>query len=316
MALHSLYCVTLKNIFTNTNLIHATSGGLGSVFAISVFYPLETTRTRLQVDDHRVARYSPFVIREILTEEGISGLYRGWFSLVSSLFLTNFVYFYVFHGLKTLLLQEGVAQNYLKDLVFGMLAGTIAVILTNPLWVVNTRLKLQGAKFKSGDYKSKRYCHYSGIIDCLYKICKYEGVKTLWSGTSASLLLVSNPAIQFMVYETLKRNLHFLFIDQDLCGGVIYFIYGAVAKLVATLVTYPLQVVQTRVRAGFDNTTETGKGIGSSRKSLRWRSLRTWYRGLESKLTQTVLTAALMLFVYEKISAVVFALVGQSSRVI
>jgi len=53
-----------------------------------------------------------------------SGLYRGWFSLVSSLFLTNFVYFYVFHGLKTLLLHEGVAQNYIKDLVFGVLAGT------------------------------------------------------------------------------------------------------------------------------------------------------------------------------------------------
>ena len=52
------------------------------------------------------------------------------------------------------------------------------------------------------------------FADCLYKICKYEGIKTLWSGTSASLLLVSNPAIQFMVYETLKRNLHFLFIDQ------------------------------------------------------------------------------------------------------
>ena len=50
--------------------------------------------------------------------------------------------------------------------------------------------------------------------DCLYNISKYEGVKTLWSGTSASLLLVSNPAIQFMVYEALKRNLHFLFVDQ------------------------------------------------------------------------------------------------------
>ena len=56
-----------------------------------------------------------------------SGLYRGWFSLVSSLFLTNFVYFYVFHCLRTLLLQEGVSQRYVTDLVFGMLAGTLAM---------------------------------------------------------------------------------------------------------------------------------------------------------------------------------------------
>ena len=33
-----------------------------------------------------------------------------------------------------------------------------------------------------------------------------EGVATLWNGTVASLVLVCNPAIQFTVYELLKRR--------------------------------------------------------------------------------------------------------------
>ena len=33
-----------------------------------------------------------------------------------------------------------------------------------------------------------------------------EGLGSLWNGTKASLMLVSNPAIKFTVYELLKRH--------------------------------------------------------------------------------------------------------------
>lgn len=41
--------------------------------------------------------------------------------------------------------------------------------------------------------------------DCLMKIVKTEGCLALWNGTKPSLILATNPAIQFMVYETIKR---------------------------------------------------------------------------------------------------------------
>ena len=49
------------------------------------------------------------------------------------------------------------------------------------------------------------------LSDCISKISREEGVAQLWSGTQASLLLVSNPAIQFMVYEGMKRQLQHLY---------------------------------------------------------------------------------------------------------
>lgn len=39
------------------------------------------------------------------------------------------------------------------------------------------------------------------------QIMRDEGVGALWNGTFPSLLLVLNPAIQFMIYEGLKRQL-------------------------------------------------------------------------------------------------------------
>ena len=51
------------------------------------------------------------------------------------------------------------------------------------------------------------YSFHVVLVDCIQKVVAYEGVHALWSGTVSSLMLVSNPAVQFMVYEALKRNL-------------------------------------------------------------------------------------------------------------
>lgn len=45
------------------------------------------------------------------------------------------------------------------------------------------------------------------LADAFVQIIRDEGVGALWNGTFPSLLLVLNPAIQFMIYEELKRQL-------------------------------------------------------------------------------------------------------------
>jgi hypothetical protein len=79
------------------------------------------------------------------------------------------------------------------------------------------------------------------------KMAQQEGVTSLWNGTIPSLILVSNPAIQFMTYEAIKRRLHAM-CDKQHLSGLAYFFVGAVAKAVATVLTYPLQLVQTKLR--------------------------------------------------------------------
>lgn len=166
--------------------------------------------------------------------------------------------------------------------MFGMLAGSVNVIITSPLWVVNTRMKM-----KKNPYSSL----FEGLLDVFQK----EGVKGLWSGTLPSLLLVSNPAIQFMVYEALKRRL----LSRGQFDIYAAFFVGAIAKAVATTVTYPLQLVQARLRAG--------TSMRPLLTSVKSKPL-TLFRGLEAKLLQTVLTAALMFLIYEKVVRLVLTI--------
>jgi adenine nucleotide transporter 17 len=60
----------LDRLFTYQTLVHAVAGSVSSVTAMSVFYPLDTIRSRLQVED-REAKSTPEMIKEILQKEGL-----------------------------------------------------------------------------------------------------------------------------------------------------------------------------------------------------------------------------------------------------
>ncbi|KAK6170729.1 hypothetical protein SNE40_019045 [Patella caerulea] len=306
--------MALSGLMSYSNLVHAVAGAVGSVVALTVFFPLDTARTRLQVDDQRRAKHSPFIMAEIAKDEGLSALYRGLFPVVSALCCSNFVYFYVFNGLKAVMLQQTGKVDPLKDLTLAFVAGVINVIVTTPLWVVNTRLRLQGAKLQTKKYDDQSKQKYNGIVDCIKKIIRYEGARSLWNGTMPSIVLASNPAIQFMVYETLKRYFQRIFKTAEL-SGVLYFIMGAIAKAVSTVITYPLQVLQSRMRAGFSKEEESKSMLGNILHLISTRGIPALYKGMEAKLLQTVLTAALMFLTYEKIAAFTFRLMGMKVEI-
>lgn len=300
----------LANVFTYSNLVHAIAGAVGSVVGLTVFFPLDTARTRLQVDEKRKAEYSYAVILDIIKQEGFFSLYRGLIPVISSLCCSNFVYFYTYNCMKTVFIGEGVKPDPFKDLTFAFVSGVVNVLVTTPLWVVNTRLKLQGIKFETDEYRGDKQVRYSGILDCLLKIVKTEGILSLWAGVKPSVILASNPAIQFMVYETIKRYFQKTLHQTEL-SGFLYFIIGAIAKTVATIITYPLQILQSRQRAGYNKESQRKSMREAFKDILRQYGFAGLYKGLEAKLLQTVLTAALMFLVYEKIAFATFRLMGQ-----
>ncbi|XP_040010432.1 peroxisomal membrane protein PMP34 isoform X2 [Xiphias gladius] len=273
-----------SEVFSYESLVHAVSGAVGSVTAMTIFFPLDTARLRLQVDENRKARSTPAILAEIVKEEGLLASYRGWFPVICSLCCSNFVYFYCFHSLKAGWLK-GKQSAPSTDLIIGIAAGVINVLVTTPLWVVNTRLKLQGSKFRNVDI---RPTDYSGILDAFVQIIRDEGVGALWNGTFPSLLLVLNPAVQFMIYEGLKRQLRrgvprefgqFSKSEDD-------------SKLLSSLRTVKCLLVNRARKYGM---------LGL-------------FKGLEAKLLQTVLTAALMFLLYEKIASCTFRVMGLSNN--
>lgn len=75
----------------------------------------------------------------------------------------------------------------------------LTLALTNPIWVVKTRLCL------SNTSSVPAYMQYSGLYDGLTKLYRHEGFKGLYRGFIPGLLGTSHGAIQFMLYEEFKR---------------------------------------------------------------------------------------------------------------
>ena len=203
------------------------------------------------------------------------------------------------------------------DFISASIAGVVTVLVSNPLWVANTRLKLQGVSFKAKEKGESKELRYNSTLDCLFGIVKHEGWRALWSGTSSSLMLISNPSIQYSCYEYLKRiqfdnivvtNSHFR-----------HLLNGALSKLVATVLTYPLQVIQTQRRSGRFSTRDNSQTkrrssflsiVDQGSTIIKRDGMAGLFRGLESKLLQTVLSAALMFFIYEEMANCVFSIAG------
>lgn len=300
-----------REVFTYHNLVHAISGMVGGVTAITAFYPLNIIRLKIQVDEHMKSESVLKVARKIAEQDGFAGLYQGWWSSVVSLGASNFVYFYTYNALKTVYKNviaktQSTAIDPITNLVIASIAGVINVFATTPFWVAGTRLSTQGKKTTDRPYK--------GVWDCLTRIAAEEGVEALWKGVGPSLVLVSNPSIQFVAYERMRGPMAKV---AEKRGSPItafeFFVMGAIAKAIATVATYPLQLAQSRLRA------DKGKAGNSMERNYnttadvlvkvyKAEGVAGLFKGMEAKLWQTVLTAAFQFLTYEQTSKLVFSL--------
>ncbi|RLN45314.1 hypothetical protein BBJ28_00009242 [Nothophytophthora sp. Chile5] len=248
-------------------------------------------------------------------------VYQGHVSTQVALGGSNFVYFFCYNGLKTQLLKRFQQSNRqmsgaitpLQNLVLSCLAGVINVYICAPLWVANMRLK------------SKDHAKYSGVLDCLRKITAEEGFLSLWNGTLASLVLVSNPVIHYVSYERMKVALQ---QRRRIAGppgtalsALDIFMLGALAKSLTTVVTYPLQVAQSlmRVQKKASVTSQAHKRpptslTGCLAQIYTDKGVAGYFAGIEAKLLQTVLTAAISLVTYEKLLALILLLLRQQKK--
>jgi len=304
----------LSEVFSYEAFVHAVAGTVGGATAMTVFYPLDVIRTHMQVTLHKES--SVHATMELVKKEGIEALYRGLSATLISLGCSNFVYFYANNLFKVLLRKfTGKEVTVLQNLFVASLAGVINVFLTCPLWVANTRLKLQKRKTDSEKFK--------GTFDAIKKIAEKEGVLALWNGTSASLLLVSNPTIHFVVYDKVKSLLLARVLEKGLkhLSSFEIFLNGAIAKASATVLTYPIQMAQTRLRSAATLKEGEKESIHKYRnttdvllKVFRTDGILGWFAGLNAKLLQTVLTAAFQFLCYEHIKALIFRFLAKQKK--
>ena len=276
------------------------------------------------------------------------------------------VYFFAYNAAKQRY-RELTGQTRLGPLTHlasAAEAGSIVCFITNPIWVVKTRLQLQkqivlqtvgthrapptpsmptsagaaaavstkpmapaaipnnvaarssavasGSASIPKSLPSDPSVAYRGFVDCLTQIARTEGLPGLYKGLLPSLFLVSHGAIQFAVYEELKSAAYHLrdFIrplgkdvsdDRTLSSAEIT-ACGALSKMAASIVTYPSQVVRSRLQQRMDSRALQYKGVMDVlRKTLAREGVGGLYKGLVPNVLRVMPQSALTFLVYETV---------------
>lgn len=289
------------NLFSHVKYEHMIAGVSGGVTSTLILHPLDLIKIRFAANDGRSTapqyRSLTNAFMTIFRQEGVRGLYKGvtpnaWGS--GSAWGFYFMFYNTIKGWT----QGGNSAQALGPglhMLCAAEAGILTLVMTNPIWVVKTRLCLQ----YDNDANAKNSKYYRGMVDGLVKIYRTEGFRGLYSGFVPGMLGVSHGALQFMTYEEMKNSYNQrrkLPIDTKLTT-LEYLTFAAISKLIAAAATYPYQVVRTRLQ----DQNHTYKGTWDCiRQIWRYEKMPGFYKGLAPYLVHVTPNICLVMLIYEK----------------
>ncbi|XP_062145497.1 nicotinamide adenine dinucleotide transporter 2, mitochondrial-like isoform X2 [Alnus glutinosa] len=289
---------------TRDVICNGGAGAAAGAIAATFMCPLDVIKTRLQVHGLPPAHRGSVIItslKDILRTEGFKGLYRGLSPTLVALLPNWAVYFTVYEHLKKRLLHShGDSSNELTigtNMIAAASAGAATALTTNPLWVVKTRLQTQGMRQGVVPYKS--------MLSALTRIAHEEGIRGLYSGIVPSLAGISHVAIQFPAYEKIKSYMARrgnTTVDNLSPGSVA--VASSVAKVFASVITYPHEVVRSRLQEqGQARNSEVRYAgvIDCVKKVFQKEGLPGFYRGCATNLLRTTPSAVITFTSYEMI---------------
>lgn len=256
------------------------------------------------------------------------------------------------------------------------LAGWGNVLLTNPIWMIATRMQAHkrrpttmktttlsnnnsskdedegSGSGKKGEITPDMSTSSSttaaaapppGPIAVARQVYKEYGLGGFWNGCGASLIMVINPTLQYALYEWLmsaregvRRRKQVggmsnsksgsgsgigigigIGINNSRPGVLEVFMMSALAKAGATLVTYPMMTIKTRMMSARKEADceMQYKSIGDAIVKIGSREgVGGYYQGIRTKIVQSVLAAALLLMLKEKITDATKAMLLERKR--
>ncbi|KAJ2550052.1 Pyrimidine nucleotide transporter, mitochondrial [Coemansia sp. RSA 1933] len=307
--------------------VHFVAGGLAGMAGAVITSPLDVLRTRQQLygatfggaaaatatapagSSYALRTLRPLVatgryLRDLCVKEGVRGWFAGLGPALVGIIPSRSIQFFSYGNGKRVLAQWNDGQETpLVQLAAAAMAAMVTTTATSPIWMVKTRMQVQPGK-------------YSGGFACLLAIVRNEGVRGLYKGTSAAYLGASESAIQWMIYEQLKNVLRSYSASHKGREGEVranparaktavewfeYFGAAATAKLLASVITYPHEVLRTRLRQPPDahGVVKYRGLVNSARIIYGEEGPRGFYGGLTPHLLRTVPNAAIMFLSYE-----------------
>jgi len=244
-------------------LAGSAGGAMGSICCA----PLDIVKTQMQVwgsinklKPGEQQKEPPKIFKmlgRIVERNGVPGLFRGLGPTLLTVPTFWGVYFPLYERTKQFIPKViGVDRSTITcHLTSAIIAGAAADVFTNPLWIVRTRMQTEAIHLdfqKSSEGGGVK--RLSSIRQTVSSIYAEGGVLAFYRGLSASLLGLTHVAIQFPIYEGMKKEYRFSHLiapeNSDVDGPatpIDWVVASAVSKVIACLITYPHEVIRSRM---------------------------------------------------------------------
>ncbi|XP_061346992.1 peroxisomal nicotinamide adenine dinucleotide carrier-like [Gastrolobium bilobum] len=299
-------------------------------------------------------------IFQVIGSEGWGGLYSGLKPSLLGTAASQGIYYYFYQVFKNKAVAIAAARKVKGHgdgtvgmfgwLVVAAIAGSLNVLFTNPIWVLVTRMQTHTqAERKIMDEKKealRRAASESslsdstlqdklaelhsikprpfGTIQAVNEVYGEAGIIGFWKGVIPALIMVCNPSIQFMIYESTLKHIRAKRSAKKQGDTSVtaleVFLVGALAKLGATVSTYPLLVVKSRLQAkqaiGGSNSLRYSGTFDAVLKIIRYEGLPSFYKGMSTKIVQSVFAASVLFMVKEELVKAFMLLAKKSKKVV
>ncbi|CAO4364369.1 unnamed protein product [Caenorhabditis nigoni] len=230
-----------------TNYEHLIGGFCGGVTSTVVCHPFDLLKVRFSANEGNPLRpqYTNYAdaVRKIIRVEGVRGLYQGITPSVIGAAVSWGLYFQWYNTLRAKINEEfSTGSEMINNFISGSVVGSAIMCITNPIWLTKTRLCLQ--------YENQQTKKYSGMIDCMRQTVQQEGFFGLYRGFVTGVIGTSHGAVQIASYSwMLDKRREALGLPKDsFISQTDYTVASAISKTLATTVTFPYQVLRTRMQ--------------------------------------------------------------------
>lgn len=271
------------------DLREIVSGVTAGAVTTLVVHPLDLVKVRLQLAK-KTCGYREAILGGDKRLHGLRSFYRG----VCVNLLGNTVawgcYFGLYRYAKDWCMMNMQSPAALQYLVAGTMSGFATTVLTNPLWVLKTRIMST-----TGNSNMR----YDTLREGLQRIWTQEGPKALWKGLTPALFGVSQGALYFTIYDSCKARIVRDRTDQRL-RNVETVAITTLSKMISTSIVYPFQLIKSHMQS-FKNVSGALSFTTVWIRSYQIEGVLGLYKGLSANLFRSIPSTCITFAVYENL---------------
>lgn len=198
----------LLNVKENTQSLSVLTGCAAGATESLIVVPFEMVKIQLQ-DRNQASLYrGPVdVVRAIVRDHGIAGLYTGMWTTMTRHVLWSGGYFGSIHKIRGMMPKPTTErQKLMTNFVSGTVGGLIGTVLNTPADVVKTRIQ------RGGQEAAGVVPKYTHMLPSTITILREEGVRALYKGFWPKVLrLAPGGGIMLLVVEGVLAEVRVLF---------------------------------------------------------------------------------------------------------